>query len=462
MNKLSAFSTGTVGSGIPQNLKSVSKIIELLAFALIMPVVGFFLFRSNPLGLTSGFPWVMVAPIVFAARYGSVSGFACALLSAISFLFIGQITGGVFTHVVALSIGTVVLAIVVGDASSAWRTRSQQSDAENQYLRHRLKEFSKDYHVLKVSHGQLEEFMAGQRLSLRRALQQSRPLLSADSDGLQAGSELMAIFAQFCSVQVAGLYAMSSDSQVEKKAVAVHGNMGDLPIFDPLLKMAIKERQLVSVKLESHATDVHEGGLLAVVPIVDSQDQLHGVLAVRDMHFMAFQQQNLNILALLGGYVGDMLTRSKGSSSSRSGWFLAELDTALRFAKSHSVQSSLLCMQFEESDYADVVAKMVSVNIRSLDASWLPQTNTGRCVVVILLPLISESHCNAYLRRVGESVRNEFNLELQDLLYDVQTMQISLGDTRESCLNFINESTGFSHKSTDDDVVTNARVKRVA
>ncbi len=450
-------------AGVRSKLGVYGRAAEMLAFAVLAPVIGLVLFSSDPLGLKAGFPWACAAPVMFAARYGSSWGAACAAVAAVSFFLIGGLVyEAQSSALITLAVGTLIMCIVIGDVAAAWRSRSGRAEAENEYLRHRLKEFSNDYHVLKVSHGQLEEFMAGQRLSLRQALQQAKPLLTAGADGMEAGSDLMAIFAQFCSVQVAGLYAMKTDSQLETKPVAVHGNMGELPTFDPLLRLALKERELVSVKLSSHATDSHESGLLAVVPLVDAQGTLHGVLAVRDMHFMAFQQENLNILALLGGYVGDMLTRSRGAAQSRTAWFLAEMDTALRFAATNSVTSSLLCLEFEDTPYAEEISKMVSTNIRSLDSSWLPKTKNGRTTVVILLPLIAETQCNAYLRRIGQSVRDEFQLELQDLLADVTTKQLKGSDTRESCIAFINESTGFESPSSDSAAIAQRRVKRVA
>jgi len=462
-NKASHINGKSGLSELRAKMGNYGKAAELLVFAVLIPVLGLALFSSDPLGLKSGFPWACAAPVVFAARYGSSWGAACAAVAALAFFAIG---GTVYqaqgVALLTLAVGTLVMCIVIGDVAAAWRSRSGRAEAENEYLRHRLKEFSNDYHVLKVSHGQLEEFMAGQRLSLRQALQQAKPMLTAGADGLEAGSDLMAIFAQFCSVQVAGLYAMKNDTQLDPKPVAVHGNMGELPTFDPLLRLALEERELVSVKLSSHATDNHESGLLAVVPLVDSQGHLHGVLAVRDMHFMAFQQENLNILALLGGYVGDMLTRSRGAAQSRSAWFLAELDTALRFAKTNSVTSSLLCLKFEETDYVDVVSKMVSTNIRSLDSSWFPNTKDGTTTVVILLPLIAEMQCNSYLHRIGQSVRNEFELELQDLLADVTTKQLSGSDTRETCMEFINQSTGYEVGKSDVAAIKQRRVNRVA
>jgi len=440
-----------------------ARVVELVVFAALFPVLGLLLFSNDPLGIHSGFAWAAALPMVFAARYGSSWGFACAMFSAAVFYVVGGMAyEDQGTALLTLAVGTLIMCVVIGDVVATWRTRSARAEAENEYLRHRLKEFSNDYHVLKVSHGQLEEFMAGQRLSLRQALLQAKPMLGAGPDGLKAGSDLMPIFAQFCSVQVAGLYAMKNETHLNPTPVAVHGKMGELPLFDPLLQLAIKERELVSVKLSSHATDLHKAGLLAAVPIVDSQGLLHGILAVRDMHFMAFQQENLNILALLGGYVGDLLTRSRGAAQSRTAWFLAELNTALRFARTSDVTSALLCLQFEQTEHVDIVSKMVSTNIRSLDSSWFPETADGSTTVVILLPLTVESHCNAYLRRLGQSVRDEFELELQDLLADVTTKQISNNDTQESCLAFINKATGIASGESEVTAMIRQRVKRVA
>lgn len=460
--KKAALSPKTISAGFSQGSRNIRRIAEMCAFAWLPLGAAVLLFPTDPLGVVAGFPFAAAASIVFAARYGSSWGAACAVLASLGFFIVGSTYSATSAQLLALSVGTLIMSVLIGDVCNAWRTRSARAEAENQYLRHRLKEFSNDYHVLKVSHGQLEEFMAGQRMSLREALHRCKPMLTASEEGLQAGSELMAIFAQFCSVQVAGLYAMKDNEHVNPQPISTHGNMGDLPAFDPLLKLAVEHRELVSVKLASHATNSHEAGLLAVVPIVDSQGHMHGVLAVRDMHFMAFQQENLNILALLGGYVGDMLTRSRGAAQSRTGWFLAELDTALRFARENAVQSSLLCLQFEPTEFVNDVSEMVSTNIRSLDSSWLPATKNGSTTVVILLPLIAETECNAYLRRIGQSVRDEFDLELQDLLADVTTMQIMSSDSRETCLAFINESTGFADVKADAPVITKRRIKRVA
>jgi len=425
------------------------RMLELPFFAVLPAVIGALLFSNYSLGIASGFLWVAALPIVYAARYGSGWGALCALVAGVVWVQPFLALEGSILQRTVMAIGTLCLAIVVGASSDRWRIRSNQSEAENAYLRHRLKEFSNDYHVLKVSHGHLEEFMAGQRLSLRSALQALTPVFTSSDEGIQAGSELMAVFAQFCSVQVAGLYSMKSDTVVNPEAIATHGDMGDLPIFDPLIRDALKERKLVSLRLDSVSIDTTGESLLAVVPIADSSGRLHGVLAVRDMHFMAFQQENLNVLALLGGYFGDLLSRSEGRGKSRTAWFLSEIDSSLRFCKSHSVPSTLVCARMANTEQARAVAHWLSTDLRSLDRSWILPSKTDGPTVSILLPLQTKNQSADYLRRVATDLLKKHDVALPSVVVEIDAMQLSKSDTRASCLTFINKVSGLVASEAD-------------
>ena len=416
------------------------KVIELLVFAFAVPVAGFFFFQNDPVGMNNGFAWFIIPPVVFAARYGAIWGLSCAALCAATLAFPWAAYAGQVQNLVTLGVGTIILSILVGDYATAGKKQSAQEYSENQYLRHRLKEFSKDYHVLKVSHGQLEEFMAGQRLSMRQALQQLKPVLTTNSDeNLKAGAELMAVFAQFGAVQVAGLYGVKSTDRINPAPIAVHGNMPQLQLFDPLLRLCVETHQLVSVKLNAQASEHFDGQLLAVVPIVDSHDQLHGVLAIKDMHFMAFQQENLNVLALLGSYIGDMISRSRSVGESNSGWFMAELDNAIRFARSNGVESNMLAIRLKNTDQTQYVSDFLGANIRSLDSSWQPRSASGGSTVVILLPLINKPQCEAYVQRIAKKLFDDSKIDLNHVASEIKIRQIKRQDDQESCLNFINK-----------------------
>lgn len=426
------------------------KVIELVVFTLIVPVTGYLFFSNDPVGMNSGFPWIVLPPVIFAARYGTVWGLTCAIASAATLAYPWQAYTNQANSLIELGVGTIVLAIIVGDFASAGNKQRAQELAENKYIRHRIKEFAKDYHVLKVSHGQLEEFMAGSRLSIRQALQQLKPMLSSNLDNeIKAGNELMAVFAQYGAVQVAGLYGVKDKNRLDPKPISVHGNMPELNLFDPLIKLAIESKKLVSVKLKSQEMESVNSELLAVVPIIDSYDHLHGLLVIKDMHFMAFQQENLNVLSLLGSYVGDMLTRSKGTGESRNDWFMAELRNALRFAQSHQVASSLLALRLVTNKETQLVIDFLSKNARDLDSTWQPQQDKNNSTVVFLLPLMNEIQSQAFLARISKKLFDDANIDLSAMTEVVSAKLIKKRDTEETCLKFINKVAGFRNNLED-------------
>lgn len=415
----------------------LTRTFELLAFALLLPLAGLLFFPDNPTGLSSGVPWVAAAPLVFAARYGSVWGVSCAVVMAafINLPLLAYVdTAG--AHL-ALGVGTVALCLILGDVSNSTAKRYKRAEAENSYLRHRLKAFSTDYHVLRVSHGQLEEFMAGQHLSLRDALQKLKTKISDSNNmGLSEGKELMGVFSQFCSIQIAGLYTVSDNGMVEPQPVVTHGLMPELSLFDPVLRLALSNREMVSIRHEAIRDKHQSHALLAVVPLVDTEGRLHGVLAIRDMHFMAFQQQNLNILALLGNYVGNLLTQTSTENLTGVAGFLSEIETCLVFAKEHNTQSVMVSLQFEPSEEGEAVASFVCDGIRSLDASWKLSVDSRSPVVCLLFPLMAASTGQAFLQRLDKAVLKEFGIQLSHIMQDSQMKLLTAKDTMTSCKVF--------------------------
>ncbi|MFK7994636.1 MAG: PelD GGDEF domain-containing protein [Granulosicoccus sp.] len=413
-----------------------TRLFELAVFALLIPIGGIVLFVSDPTGLQAGFPWVIAPPLVFAARYGSAWGMGCALVTAVFINMPFPAYATVAAENVVLGIGLCALCLFIGEVTTSLKKRNAKAEAENAYLRHRLEVFSTDYHVLKVSHGQLEEYMAGQRLSLREALQRLRLTLGSGPEGMRAGQDLMAVFAQFCSVQIAGLYNVDTEGQVHPTSIATHGEMFDLPMFDPLLRLAVEQRQLVSIKRDLLADKHHARSLLAVVPLVDVNGQVYAVLAIKDMHFMAFQQENLNLLALLGSYLGNLMTRTRGLDQSPQVQFVSELETTVRFAKQGNAQSVLLSMQFEPSEQGREIADFVCDGIRSLDSAVVLESSSEHYTIGMILPLMSEQAAHGFRARVEKGVVQGYDIALDHVMQDIQIKVVSSRDDLNSCLSF--------------------------
>ena len=427
------------------------KLLETIAFALAAPLAGTWIAPADPLGLGSGFAWAAVPPVVLAARYGSVWGVGCALVAILGcWAHAGTYAADPFA-LVALAVGMLVTTLAVGEIGLGWRRRAAGAEAGAAYLARRLQEFSNEHHVLKVSHGLLQESLAGRAMSLREALQGlERAVPRGSVDGAAAGfgsgfagnAELMAVFARFCSIQVASLHAMRSPGAVDPTPIATHGTAEPLPLFDPLLRTAIAERRTTSVRLDAPALEADEHGLLAVVPIVDAPGRVHGVLAVREMHFMAFQEENLNLMALLGAWLGDRFGRAGGMGQTPAEHFVAELDAALARVREHGVPATLVCLRTGHDERAAEVAAAIAADIRSLDRAWTATAPDGVPTVTLLLPLASAHDAEDYASRMLSAVRARFGADPRTLVSSLRVRALGPADTRERCLGFIAGATG--------------------
>ncbi len=426
------------------------RLVETALFALVAPVLGALVAPADPLGLGAGFPWVVAGPVVLAARYGSVWGLACAGLAALACQWQAAAYADRPFALVTLVVGTLVMALAVGEIGLAWRRRSARAEAESAYLKRRLEEFSNEHHVLQVSHGLLQEALGGRRMSLREALQRierAAPVERTSArDAFGAHGELMAVLAQFCSVQVAGLYAVRGSNALDPEPVATHGDMAPPEPFDPLLRACMTERRLASVRPDAHALEADETGLLAAVPIVDAEGRLHGVVAVREMHFMAFQQENLNLMALIGAWLGHRVGRANGFSDSPAERFHAELDLALRLARAHGIPSSLVCLRLADDPRAAEVASGIADDLRSLDRAWLVDG-----AVTVLLPLSTERQAEAYASRMIAAVHRRHGVDPRTLVTDLTLRTLVGDDTRERALDFIARATNDAAGLPQDD-----------
>ena len=121
--------------------------------------------------------------------------------------------------------------------------------------------------------------------------------------------------------------------------------------------------------------------LLAAIPFADSRGRMWAVLAVREMLFVAFHADNLKLLAVLGGHVGDILAYGAG-------WSSADDSTRASFLVTSSGRSTdrsrfdlpavLVAMAFSRSERAEALAQQILGARRGLDQALLLRSRPGR------------------------------------------------------------------------------------
>ena len=205
-------------------------------------------------------------------------------------------------------------------------------------------------------------------------------------------------------------------------AVARLGESPHAVCEDPLLCAAVASGDVCTV---SDGTD-GASLLVAAVPLADAHGRTRAVVAVRELHFSACHDENFRLLAVLGGHLGDEITRldvgrdvvavdstrtlaaaalPHGASARE---FLYRLERCLLDRRRHELPATLVALRVSAGDG---VRERVAASRRELDATLIERASDGGEVLCLLLPLTDEAGADRYIVRVlGDRVRERATL----------------------------------------------------
>ncbi len=414
-----------------------------------MPLLGLWLQPADPFFLDSGFPWVVLGTILPALRYGFSHGFVSALvlIGLLLWAWKSQRLGTPdFPQTFAL--GLLVLGMLVGEFTDAYRRRIGQHRIINEHQRNRLDEFTRNYHLLRVSHDRLEQRLAASSHSLRGALLELRQRLEAHAGApLQDNARnILDLFADFGWLQVASLHAV----QGEHLCIPPLATLGEPAPVDPLAPMVrhtLKQRELLSIREEFLARQTDPGPLLATIPVIDVNDRLWALILVQEMPFIALHEDNLRLLAVLGGHLGDLLSASadlQGQENLDAARFRRQLARALQDARRYRLPALLATLRFPEDDPgADEKIDFFLAQLRGLDHPWRPRVAAGP-VLFLLMPLTTESDFAAYRARMDRQLRELYGQDLDGLGIRISVQPLGRRDRLDDLLARLHETAGIA------------------
>ncbi len=395
-------------------------LLEFILLSILLPSAGYWLRPQDPFLLQAPFPVLLIPPFLLALRYGLAPGMAnfLVILTGVTsayFYGIGTYDG----YPAARLFGTMLLILITGEMTNASLAKIRRYQAENKLLNLRFGEFTNAFHVMKVSHDQMKEQLANTRFSLREALQAVREKLDEQyrqgRRGLspQVGNELLSILNYFCATQIAGIYRVDNTGTIKGDPIACQGNLDIIDPTDPLIRKALRQKCVVSVLPEMYTSKSEselKTGLLAVIPIKDISGYLWGLIVVNEMHFTAFQEENLNLMQLIGSYSGDLLSRAENIFYTKEDHqsFIYDLKHSWHIAGECGLTSSLICMTFETEAAAENIFSAVTRRLRSLDQALLSNNQDNHPVIFLIMSLMTETE---YL-----DFRTSFDLHLKERL----------------------------------------------
>jgi polysaccharide biosynthesis protein PelD len=380
--------------------------VETAALPAAILFVGALIDRRDPFLLGRPFPWLALAPLLVGLRYGAVAGMACGALQMVA-LATAWRWGGPFLPGSApeLALGWLLAGLVAGEFRDAWQRRRRQLEASCDHARLRLDGLGRAYHALRASHERLQLAAPGRPATLRAALEALRDELCerlvTEPLGAVAG-RILALFSAHAFVRAATLHAVDREGRPGPAIACLGADRGRAD--DPLVRRAARLGELVSVR-----TPGEEAEVLAAVPLVDVEGRVHAVAAIRDLPFVALHDETLELLALLGGHVGDAIAQAQALARPADRFFRS-VKRARADARRHGVPAWLAVVEVRAAcgqPTTQRLAARLAARRRRTDDAVVLQDSPTRAAVAILLGSAGADGLERYRARLERFAREE-------------------------------------------------------
>ncbi len=431
---------------------------ETAGVLLLTVVVGCICRPRDPFFVEAGFPWPVLSIILCGCRYGFVHGVASASVFA-SVIFLAWRWGhGATSHFPALyCTGLVMTGMLAGEFCDKWGRRIEFLSSASRYCRHRLDEFTRSYHLLKVSHDRLEHALVGKARSLRGAILAMRNQLfrakSNDTTLAAVGNTVLELFSTYGWARVVSLFEVDSQGSLVYPACSTLGKGPEIAPLDVILREALTSRKMASVYFDSDGAGekrLPKSTLLAAIPLVDVQGRIWGIVAVQDMPFVSFQSDNLLFLAVLGGYLGDAL-RARAltveGEIDEAAEFVQEIKRSIADTRTYSIPAAIVGIHANPGESLEDFVSMVVSERRGLDRIMVEEESSGGRALLLLMPQTDIRGMEGYVRRLKDRVREEFRIGLEDLGVFVCSMAIDGVQAAESLLMELRGRLGVEHRA---------------
>jgi len=395
--------------------KTSTAATETIVLTLLGIILGSWFTPDAAYFATPGFSWLLIGPFLSGLRYG----FIYSLNSA---LFLIAFMWGVSQYLALWSLASfsstalslLFIATVAGEFHNYWQRQINKLQVASDYLNHRLGEVSNAFNLIKISHDRLVQRTAS-RSTLRDSILAVRTHIMkaklTDADIASLSGLILRIYADYGSIQQAGLYTLDEKGKFNSSAVAFFGGHFELNTDDVLLKKALSDLKTTSLKPELATKEEYSHLLLLAIPLVDVYGELRALILVNKMPFRAFRQDNIRLSAILGGHIADLI--SMKSSSDDTGnidlqYFMLQLKRCMNDVKAFDLPGSIVCLQINNKKHGSGINALIVGRQRGLDSVWTLKNNKGMHCVFLLLPLTDSPGVDGYKIRLQLMIKENY------------------------------------------------------
>lgn len=370
-----------------------------------------------PTSTEHNFFWPLFGPMLIALRYGFAKGFVCSLLTTAGLATIMNTSGMLDYYPLSLAIGTIMVAMVAGEFHDYWHNINQKHILDHQYMAQKLDSFTQNYHLLKVSHDQLEQRTAGQTVSLRASISALHKIAAKHAEHRLEflGQPYLNLMADIGGLEVAGIYQVAH-GKINPLAASTLGDHHSLEESDPMLLDMLETKKLLSpAKLE--ANQVHKSRYQLCIPLVDTRGELQAAIVAENAKFFMLTPANVALLSLVANYAADLLSDEILTPILRphqSDLFTDYLKRASYNKRHYGADSSVVVCIDSDGRHHHVLDNTISYR-RGADVYWSCRTKQGNAALAVLLPLTTAYDAQQYIVRLQELLKDQLGEDAKDI-----------------------------------------------
>ena len=399
-----------IGSGAfaPERSGSRSQWAEVFLLPLFAMGCAWWFNPQDPLLWNSNFPWLWLAPVLIALRYGVMPGLLASVLVVLDWLLV-EYLGLLLTDFSPTQFfGGGILVLICGEFSDVWRDRNQRMNETNLYVMERLSRLTKRHLLLNLSHDRLEQEMLARPGSLRDALARLRAIGIAGgqpSSTMPGADALLQLLSQYANIESAVLYVLKpgAGGLVLGPERARLGEPEALLADDELLTLAMDKGQLAHIASKEVSLS-RKTNQLVVAPLIAGVDTLIGVLAVTRMPFFSLNVENLQMMSVILAYYADNIHNAPGVAHLKEriptmpALYAEELIRMLYMQKKVGLSSYIVVMSLDGPRNDEIAADFLRVK-RGIDLYWQAHVN-GKPVIAVLMPFASPAAAEGFVDRI--------------------------------------------------------------
>jgi hypothetical protein len=313
-----------------------------------------------------------------------------------------------FTYELKPILEYLVFVLLLGEFHFHFEKSKDQNREENHYLKAKFRELSNAFFALKISHDQLEKGYLLKPVTLRSLIID----LSDYSSQEDSYQKLFETFGEAFSLDGA-LFCTFDNKQKIQTSLPLGESKFEYDETHPLIAQSLLTKKPVFLA-QSKIEMMEKEPILAVLPLLDSNDTILGIYIIEKMDFLEFSLDNILKIQILLEYLTQERIYHKNKNINANSLHLTNLDARFGFEVERliamynhfDVNSAIVIVKSKSSPLSFVMDNFTAKKMRLLDMVTQVKVKDTN-FYIFLLPLERVSGAVSFRDRI-ESELSQF------------------------------------------------------